>query len=176
MCLPQQGAKGFSFFSSHLVFEKKTYNKFPFKVAVVDLSGDGAQQVANDICAKGGDAFAIQADVLTGFTFPFLFVSKIETERKNKKENSEYQFSFETKLNSFSQNGDVLRMIEETEKKYGLVNVVFNNAGWGKKETKKMKFDTTQKKKKMSLTFSFFQESLMQMMMMRSTRLKMSGI
>eukprot|EP00008_Paramoeba_atlantica_P003020 CAMPEP_0201488042 /NCGR_PEP_ID=MMETSP0151_2-20130828/16506_1 /ASSEMBLY_ACC=CAM_ASM_000257 /TAXON_ID=200890 /ORGANISM="Paramoeba atlantica, Strain 621/1 / CCAP 1560/9" /LENGTH=275 /DNA_ID=CAMNT_0047873249 /DNA_START=54 /DNA_END=881 /DNA_ORIENTATION=- len=61
------------------------------KVAVVDLSGDGAQQVANDICAKGGDAFAIQADV--------------------------------------SQNGDVLRMIEETEKKYGLVNVVFNNAG-----------------------------------------------
>jgi NAD(P)-dependent dehydrogenase (short-subunit alcohol dehydrogenase family) len=61
------------------------------KIAVVDLHGDHAQKVAKEICSKGGDAIAIQADV--------------------------------------SQATDVERLFETTEKKYGLVNVVFNNAG-----------------------------------------------
>jgi NAD(P)-dependent dehydrogenase (short-subunit alcohol dehydrogenase family) len=61
------------------------------KVAVVDLSGDNAAKVANEIRAAGGDAIAIQADV--------------------------------------SKDADVRRYYEETEKKYGLVNVIFNNAG-----------------------------------------------
>jgi len=69
----------------------KLFAQHGAKVVVVDLSGDGASKVADEIRSSGGDAFSVQGDV--------------------------------------SKDADVRRIFEESEKKYGLVNVVFNNAG-----------------------------------------------
>jgi NAD(P)-dependent dehydrogenase (short-subunit alcohol dehydrogenase family) len=69
----------------------QVFAKHGSKVAVVDLAGDGAKAVADEINAAGGEAIAIQADV--------------------------------------SKDADMRAIFEQTESKFGKVNVVFNNAG-----------------------------------------------
>jgi NAD(P)-dependent dehydrogenase (short-subunit alcohol dehydrogenase family) len=91
----------------------QVFAKHGSKVAVVDLAGDGAKAVADEINAAGGEAIAIQADVSKVLSLPFL---------------SPFFFPA-TSFSLDAQDADMRAIFEQTESKFGKVNVVFNNAG-----------------------------------------------